>query len=160
MARTVEVNHQIWIAAAPDTVRSQFADVEHHIDANVHPKLRFELLAREPRRARFYQEVRLLGLRQRDLIERSIDDDGTMHDVSIDGFNKGATLDYQFAPDAREGRAGTCVAIRIRLQAPPLLGWLAPLLEKQVRREVTEAAAQDKRDIEAGYRPSGVLAAA
>lgn len=160
MPRTVEVTHRIWIDAAPATVRSQFADVQHHIDANVHPKLRFELLVREPRRARFYQEVRLLGLRQRDLIERHIDDDGTIHDRSIDGFNKGATLDFSFRPETQQGRSGTRVDILIRLQAPPLLGWLAPLLRRQVLAETVAAADQDKRDIEAGYRPSPLMAPA
>jgi hypothetical protein len=33
------------------------------------------------------------------------------------------------------------------------MGWLSPLLEKQVRSEVTVAALEDKRDIEKGYKP-------
>lgn len=149
--RTVEVRHQEWIAAAPDTVRAQFADLYHHIEANVHPKLKFHVLAQADGAARFTQEVRLLGLRQKDIFERTIADDGSIHDVSVHGFNKGGTLDFSFRPREREGRAGTEVDIVIRLPAPPLLGWLAPLMAKQVRREVTEAAAQDKRDIESGY---------
>jgi hypothetical protein len=151
LRRTVEVNHQVWIAAPVDTVRSQFADINHHIDANVHPKLRFAVLAQEPERARYTQEVKLLGMWQKDLIERSFDDDGTMHDKSIDGFNKGATLDFHFKPQAHDGRAGTSVTITIRLQTPPLLGWLAPVLHKQALKETVQAAAEDKRDIEAGY---------
>jgi hypothetical protein len=154
MARTVEVNHQIWIGASPATVRSQFADLQHHIDTNVHPSLRFEILAQEPRRARFTQEVKLLGMRQRDLFDRRIDEDGSIHDESIDGFNKGGKLDFRFHPATEGGCQGTRVDISIRLQTPPLLGWLAPVMRKQVLREVTEAALQDKRDIESGYRPS------
>jgi len=151
MRRAVQVDHQIWIAAPVQAVQSQFADVQHHIDANVHPKLRFELLAQEPHRARFTQEVKLLGLRQRDLFDRRIEEDGSIHDVSVEGFNKGATLDFHFSPQSRGGQAGTCVDIRIALQTPPLLGFLAPLLRKQVLREVTEASQQDKQDIEGGY---------
>jgi uncharacterized membrane protein len=156
MARTVEVNHQVWIDASPDTVKSQFADLNHHIDTNVHPSLRFEVLAQEPRRARFTQEVKLLGMRQRDLFDRIIDEDGTIHDESIEGFNKGGKLDFRFFPAAEGGREGTRVDITIRLQTPPLLGWLAPMLRSQVLREVTEAALQDKRDIERGYQPRAV----
>jgi len=157
MARTVEVHHEIWIAAPPATVQAQFADVQHHIDANVHPKLRFELLVREPRRARFYQQVKLLGMWQRDLFERHIDDDGSIHDRSIDGFNKGGTLDFRFTPETQDGRAGTRVDILIRLPTPPMLGWLAPLIQRQALGETIAAAAEDKRDIEAGYRPSPAM---
>jgi hypothetical protein len=152
MARTVEVNHQIWIDASPDTVSSQFADLNHHIETNVHPALRFEVLAQEPRRARFTQEVKLLGMRQRDLFERRIDEDGSIHDESIEGFNKGGKLDFRFFPASEGGREGTRVDITIRLQTPPLLGWLAPVLRSQVLREVTAGALQDKRDIEGGYK--------
>jgi hypothetical protein len=159
MARTVEVTHQIWIDASPATVRSQFADLQHHIDANVHPSLRFEVLAQEPGRARFIQEVKLLGMRQRDLFDRRVDEDGSIHDESIDGFNKGGKLDFRFFPAAEGGRDGTRVDITIRLQTPPMLGWLAPVLRSQVVREVTQAALQDKHDIERGYRPSVVIPA-
>jgi hypothetical protein len=153
MPRTVEVKHQVWIAAPVDTVRAQFADLNHHIDANVHPKLKFEVLAQEPTRARYVQQVKLLGMWQKDLMDRSFDADGTMHDVSIDGFNKGATLDFRFTPRQEQGREGTSVDITIRLPTPPLLGWLAPLLHKQALKETVQAAGEDKRDIEAGYRP-------
>ena len=160
MGRIVEVNYQLWIDASPATVQSQFTDIQHHIDANVHPKLRFELLAQEPRRARFAQEVRLLGLKQRDVFERRIDPDGSIHDVSVEGFNKGGSMDFRFVPATEGGRSGTRLEATIRLQTPPLLGWLAPLLKAQVMREVTAASMEDKRDIEHGYRPSGAMAVA
>ena len=152
MARTVEVTHRIRINAPIDAVKSQFADLYHHIDTNVHPKLKFDVLAQEPQRARFTQEVKLLGIRQRDLFERTIEDDGSIHDVSVQGFNKGGSLDFHFHPVA--GEPGTEVDITIKLPVPPLMGWLAPLLESQVRREVTAAALEDKFDLEQrGYRP-------
>ena len=160
MGRPVEVKHEVWIDAPVATVQSQFADLNHHIDANVHPKLRFEVLAQERRRARFTQEVKLLGMKQRDLFERTIDNDGSIHDVSIDGFNKGGRLDFRFIPQRHGDRDGTVVDITIRLETPPMLGWLAPLLKAQVLREVTAAANEDKRDIEAGYRPSGAMVGA
>jgi hypothetical protein len=160
MARTVEVNYQLWIDASPATVRSQFADIQHHIDVNVHPKLKFELLAQEPNRARFTQEVRLLGMKQRDLFDRRIDPDGSIHDVSIEGFNKGGTIGFRFVPAVEGGRNGTRLEATIRLKTPPLLGWLAPVLKAQVQREVNAASTEDKRDIEHGYQPSSRPAAA
>jgi hypothetical protein len=155
MARTVEVNHRIWIDAAPSTVRSQFADLDHHIRANVHPKLRFEILQRGAA-ARYVQEVKLLGIRQRDVFQRSFEPDGTMTDTSVEGFNKGGSLSFRFAERQVDNRVGTQVTIRIKLPLPPVVGKLIkPLLDAQVRREVRAAAAEDKNDIEVrGYRPA------
>lgn len=154
MPRFAEVTHQEWIAAAPDTVRAQFADLEHHIRAGVHPKLHFELLSRHARGMRFVQEVTLLGIRQRDVFERQLTPDGRIEDVSVEGFNRGGRLSFAFAPEARAGRAGTLVRITVRLPLPPLIGGLLRgLLEAQIRREVAAAAAEDKADLESGgYR--------
>ncbi|MFZ2649373.1 MAG: hypothetical protein WA210_04625 [Burkholderiaceae bacterium] len=154
MTRFVEVRHTEWIDAPRDAVRSQFADLPHHIANNVHPKLRFEILTQDERRARFVQEVRLLGLRQRDVFERVIADDGSMHDESVEGFNKGGSLDFAFAAE----RGGTRVDICIRLPTPGPLALLRPLLAVQVRRELRAAAAEDKYDIEVrGYPAPSLL---
>lgn len=152
MSDFVEVRHEEWIAAAPARVRAQFADLEHHIRCNVHPKLRFTPLPPAADGARrFIQEVRLLGIRQRDLFERRIAADGAITDRSVDGFNRGGTLHFAFAREVRGGHDGTRVDITVRLPLPPLLGaLLRPLLAAQVRREVRAAALQDKHDLEMG----------
>lgn len=157
MPRYAEVHHEQWIAAPAAIVRAQFADLDHHIQANVHPKLRFEVLARSPRSARFVQEVRLLGIRQRDVFERQIEADGSIVDRSVEGFNRGGSLDFRFHSEARGGQAGTRVDITIRLPLPPVIGpLLRPLLESQVRKEVTAAALEDRADIEQrGYPRRG-----
>ena len=148
MPRFAEVRHREWINAPLDTVRSQFADLRHHIATNVHPKLRLEILSLDQRRARYVQEVRLLGLRQRDVFERVIADDGSMRDQSVEGFNKGGSIEFEFVAE----REGTRVDICIRLPVPAGLTLLRPLLEAQIRRELRAAAAEDKHDIEArGY---------
>ncbi len=153
MTAFAEVTHREWIAAPVDTVRAQFADLDHHIRRNVHPKLRLEVVQRRPRGARFVQEVRLLGIRQRDVFERRIEPDGSIEDRSVEGFNRGGSLSLRFTPKAVDERLGTEVEISIRLPLPPVLGALVrPLLEAQVRREVRAAALEDKHDIEArGY---------
>ena len=156
MTRFVEVHHDEWIAADLQLVKSQFADLEHHIEANVHPKLRFQVLQQSSRRARYVQEVKLLGIRQRDVFERRFEPDGTMTDTSVEGFNKDGSLRFRFAEQHEDGRIGTRVTIDIKLPLPPVVGRLIkPLLDAQVRREVHAAAQEDKRDIEVrGYRPS------
>lgn len=151
MPRFAEVTHREWIAAPVSRVRAQFADLEHHIKAGAHPKLRFEILQRSANRARYVQQVKLLGLSQRDVFVREFEPDGTMIDTSIEGFNKGGSIVVRFDPQTRAERAGTDVEITIRLPLPPLIGpLLRPLLQWQVRREVCAAAAEDKRDIEVG----------
>ncbi len=156
MTRFAEVTHQEWIAAPVETVRAQFADLDHHIRRNVHPKLRFEVLERRTRGARFVQEVRLLGIRQRDVFERSIEPDGTIEDRSVEGFNRGGSLSVRFTPARAEGQFATQVEITIRLPLPPLIGPLVrPLLEAQIRKEVRAAALEDKADIETRGYPLG-----
>lgn len=167
MTRFAEVLHEEWIAAPIDTVRSQFADLQHHIDTHVHPKLTLRTLdnpADGP--LRYEQTVRLLGIAQRDVFERRFGADGSMTDRSIEGFNQGGSLAFRFRRAQQGERPGTLVQIAVRLPLPPLVGGLLkPLLEGQIRRELRAAAAEDKTDIEQrGYqpqrRPQGMLAAA
>lgn len=158
MSRYAEVRHEEWIAADLTVVRSQFADLDHHIQADVHPKLRFEILHQSPRRARYVQEVKLLGIRQRDVFEREFGADGSMTDTSVEGFNKGGSLHFGFTAESRGARAGTRVSVTIRLPLPPVVGgMIKPLLEGQIRKELLAAVAEDKHDLEVrGYRPREV----
>ncbi|RQP25735.1 hypothetical protein [Piscinibacter terrae] len=154
MTRFVEVSHEELIAAPLNSVRAQFADLRHHIAANVHPKLRFEILSVSERSARYVQEVKLLGIVQRDVFVREIDADGMrMVDRSVEGFNQGGSLDFRFRSGRTpDGRDATVVGITIRLPVPRFLGFLGGVLKGQVRRELLAAVAEDKHDLEVrGY---------
>ncbi|WP_374566394.1 hypothetical protein [Ideonella sp.] len=159
MTRFAEVQHEEWIAADLPRVKAQFADLEHHIHANVHPKLTFEVLHQSPRRARYVQQVRLLGIRQRDVFEREFGAGGSMTDTSVEGFNKGGSLHFEFRAETREARVGTRVTVTVRLPLPPVVGGLIrPLLESQIRKELLAAVAEDKHDLEVrGYTPRVLL---
>jgi len=149
MTRFAEVTHHEWIAAPVQTVCAQFADLDHHIRRQVHRELRFEVLQRRADGARFVQEVRLLGTRQRDVFERRIEPDGRIEDLSVEGFNRGGSVSFGFSPQARGSRDGTEVTITVRLPLPPVMGLLVrPLLRAQVRRALQAAAREDKQDIE------------
>lgn len=151
MPRLLEVSHDEWIAAPPETVRAQFADLQHHIEAGVHPKLRLRVLPPAGGVPRYEQIVRLLGLSQRDVFERRFEADGSMVDSAVEGFNRGGSLRFAFRPALQRGQAGTQVTITVRLPLPPLVGpLLRPLLARQVLRELQTAAAEDKRDLEEG----------
>jgi hypothetical protein len=155
MPRFAEVKHTVWIAAPQERVRHQFADLQHHIATTVHPKLRFEVIEQSARGARFVQYVKLLGFTQRDVFVRAFPPDGSMVDTSVEGFNRGGSLRFVFRPDG----AGTAVDITIRLPLPPFVGaLLKPLLERQVRKEVSAAADEDKYDIEVRGYPRALAA--
>ncbi|MBL8287874.1 MAG: hypothetical protein JNL85_07820 [Rubrivivax sp.] len=162
MPSFAEVSHDEWIAAPEARVRSQFADLEHHIATGVHPKLALRVLGERGAGGalRYEQRVKLLGLTQRDVFERRFTADGAMVDTSVEGFNRGGSLAFRFTPEPRGGAEGTCVHITIRLPLPPLVGpLLRPLLQAQVRRELRAAAAEDKHDLEVrGYRPAAAAA--
>jgi hypothetical protein len=151
--RFAEVRQSTFIGAPPDKVRRQFADLDHHIRTNVHPKLTFKVLSQSTSSARYEQEVKLLGLRQRDVFERHILPSGSIHDRSVEGFNKGGELLVDFAPE----NSGTRVEILIRLPLPPVIGGLVrPLLEKQIMRELLAALQEDKYDLEVRGYPAAV----
>jgi len=149
MTRFAQVTHRQWIDAPAQTVRAQFADLDHHIRHRVHPSLRFEVLEPHSGGARFVQEVRLLGIRQRDVFERRIDAAGNIEDRAVQGFNRGGSLSVRFTPGQVDGRVGTEVDITINLPLPPVIGPLVkPLLEAQIRKALRAAALEDKTDIE------------
>lgn len=161
MTRYVDVSHAEWIDAPVATVRAQFADLDHQIRRNVHQSLRLRMLEQRPRGARFVQEMRLLGIRQRNVFERTIEPDGTIEDVSVEGFNRGATLRFDFEPAWRGQRLGTLANVAVRLPLPPVVGALVkPLLETQLRRQLCVAAQENKADIEARGYPARSDAAA
>lgn len=143
-----EVEHHVWIAAPRDVVRRQFGDLEHHIQRQVHPKLTFRAIEQRTDGLRYEQQVKLLGIVQRDVFERRWLPDGSIRDTSVEGFNKDGSLHFSFADAAMAGGPGTDVGITVRLPLPPLLGWLAPVLRAQVRKELEAAALEDKADIE------------
>jgi hypothetical protein len=160
MTRFAEVRHTLWIGVDRPTVQAQFADLDHHIAAQVHPKLSLRVLQQTPHRARYIQEVVLLGIRQRDVFEREFGAGGCMTDTSVEGFNKGGTLHFEFTAESRGGRAGTLVEVTIRLPLPAVVGALIrPLLEGQIRRELVAAVAEDQHDLEVrGYQPKAARA--
>jgi hypothetical protein len=111
----------------------------------VHPKLRFDLLQRGAPGARFVQELRLLGIRQRDIFERSLEADASIDDRPVEGFNWGGGLHLRFVPKTADGCAGNEVEITARLPLPPVVGVLVrPWLEAQFRMGVRAASLKDK----------------
>jgi hypothetical protein len=151
MRSFVDVRHDVWIAASRELVRAQFADLDHHIQTGVHPTLTLRRLQDGPRGVRYEQVVRLLGIRQRDVFERRFLRDGTMVDLSVDGFNKEGSITVSFERETRDGRPGTLVMLDVRVPLPRLIGPLIrPLVAARVAAEVRRAAEQDKFDLEDG----------
>ena len=153
MTRFADIEHTLWVAAPIATVRTHFADLQHHIQAQVHSQRRYTLLARHTRGSRFVQEVRLRGGVQHDLIERRIDTDGSIHDRTVDGPNQGATQSIVFHPHIEGGERGTRVGVTLRVPLPSWAGvLLRPLRVAQVRKELSQAMEESRLDLETrGY---------
>ena len=148
-----QVCHPQWIEAPISVVRAQFADLDHHINANVHPHQRLALMSRNGRNVCFVRELRRMGLRQRDVFERHIALDGSIVDRSVEGSNKGGSRTFHFEPETVAKQRGTRVEVTVRLPLPRVIGrLLKPLYEAQLRRELVAAAQRDRDDIvERGY---------
>ena len=127
MPRFAEVTHHEWIAAPAASVRSQFADLHHHVATNVHPKLRFEILESSPQSARYVQEVKLLGIRQRDVFEPT---QLGVHSAVQDGVY-----------DARQRGLGVREAVpHVEVKTPSLIGLRLMLLQLAHRRFAPECS--------------------
>ena len=55
-----------------DEVRAQFADMQYHIDQNVHPDISFTLLEISGATCRFKEEITVVGMRQVDEIVNTV----------------------------------------------------------------------------------------
>jgi hypothetical protein len=149
MPRFVEVHHHEWIEAPVAVVKAQFVDLDHHISKDVHPDFQFTVLEQRPSTARFVQDVRFFGIRQRDTFERRIETDGSFVDTSVKGFNKGGTVAFRFASEAMGAKTGTRVDVAVRIPLPPIVGpLLRPVFAAQIRKQTKTATEQDRVDLE------------
>ena len=160
MSRFIEIQHDEWVAAGPDVVRAHYADLQHRLDARVHPRERLRLLAPGPGGPRFERVVRHGWRTQRDLVERGLKPDGTVVDTVVAGPNWGRSISVRFWRRNEDGRSGTLVELTVT-QPLPLIGrLLARWTRRRIARELRESAGEDKVDVERGYAIDRTLRAA
>lgn len=130
-----------------DEVRAQFADMQYHVDQNVHPDITFTLYENAGNTCRFKEEIAVAGMRQIDEIINTVLPNGDVHSDYVGGMNKGATLLVSFAQIHAQS-TGVWAELRIPLHGAKAL--IAPILGLGAQAALAKAFAQDKRDLETG----------
>ncbi len=138
-----------------DEVRAQFADMQYHVDQNVHPDIKFTLYENAGSTCRFKEEITVAGMRQVDEILNTVLPNGDVHSDYIGGMNKGGTLLVSFAHASLNS---TRVSAELRIPLHGMKALFAPVLGLGAQAALAKAFAQDKRDLETGnyerYRSS------
>jgi len=160
VARFIEIQHDEWVAAGPDVVRAHYCDLQHRLDAHVHPGERLRLLAPGPGGPRFERAAWHGWRTQRDVFERRHKPDGCIVDTVVAGPNRGRSISARFWRRNEDGRPGTLVELTVT-QPQPLLGrLLARWTRRRIQRWLCESAGEDKVDVEHGYKIDRPLRAA
>jgi hypothetical protein len=153
MSGFIEIQHDEWVAAAPDVVRAHYTDLHHRQAARVHPRERLRLLAPGPAGARF-ERIAHSGWRLvRDLYERHDRADGSVLDQCVTGSNWGRSLVARFWRSNDGSRTGTLVELTLTQPLRPLVGRLmGRWVRRRLEHELREFAAEMKADLEGGHR--------
>jgi len=161
VSRFVEVEHDVWVAATPDVVRAHYLDLNHRKIALVHPRERVRQLAPGPNGPRYERIVRSAWRMTRDVYEREIRADGSIVDTCVAGAHWGQAISVRFWRRGEEGRVGTLVEMTLSQPLRPLVGRLmASWIKRRMAGELREFAAENKGDVERGYKAGGHLRAA
>ncbi len=160
MSGFIDIQHDEWVDAAPDVVRAHYVDLQHRIDARVHPDERLRLLEPGPAGPRFERIARVGWRMQRDLFERRLKPDGSIVDTVVAGANWGRSVSARFWRRNDDGRPGTLVELTVT-QPLPLIGRLLSRWTcRRIERELRMIAVEDKLDVERGYKVDRGLRAA
>lgn len=147
MNTTIVRNYSGVIDRPIDEVRAQFADMQYHIDQNVHPDITFTLLESTSGACRFKEEITVAGLRQVDEIVNTVLPNGDLQSDYVAGMNKGATLLVSFK---EQGPLATIVSATLRIPVAGAKALIAPILGIGAQNALAKAFGQDKKDLESG----------
>jgi hypothetical protein len=158
MSNFIEIQHDEWIAAAPDVVRAHYADLGHRQVARVHPRERLRQLEPGATGPRFERVTRSGWRMVRDVYERRYQPDGSVVDQCVAGANWGRSITARFFRSSEGGRVGTLVELTVTQPLRPLVGRIAGRwIRRRIARELHEFAADNKADVERGYKQGARL---
>jgi hypothetical protein len=151
MSDTLHIEASLRIEAAPELVRAQYRDMDHHIRTNVHPSIQFSWEPSAPGERKVRSVFRILGVPQFDVAVLEDVPDGTMVIRYLEGTNAGMVVVHHFDPV--DGARATNV--RLSVDAPATIGRriLGPLFVLGAKQVLKKALHEDKRDIEKGFTP-------
>ena len=148
---TVSVHADETIDRPEAVVRAQFGDVAHHQHARVHTKTRFDVVDDDGVRCHYTQVSRIGPLRLRQHVQLIRTTEGPLVNNMVGGLLDGGSISFHFEPLGTD-RCGVRAVVTADLPAPAML--VAPLLRRQIRRDLAAALLEDKRDLEEGGYPA------
>jgi hypothetical protein len=151
MADTIRITAAMRINSAPERVREQYRDIDHHIRNNVHPSIHYQWEPAGPGERKIKTTFRILGVPQFDVSLLEDAEDGSFVIRYLEGTNAGMVLVHRFV----EVEPGV-TEVQLSADAPATLGRkiLGPLFVVGARQVMKKALAEDKRDLEQGdFRP-------
>ncbi|SRR5258706_6972151 len=128
-----------------EIVSRQFGDIPHHAKHSVHPDITFVVLSDRRNVCHFTQEVRLLGLKQKDEVMQKRRADGNLESEVIEGTNKGMKIFQSFQS---QGPNATTIKLRVEAPATGIKKLLKGFFKAAVLRTVRKAFEQDRVDLE------------
>jgi hypothetical protein len=140
---TVEVQKTIQRPLA--VVSRQFGDIQHHSQDHVHTDFKYTVLSQDGDTCRFRQEVKLVGILQKDEVVQQRNADGSLSWEMIEGANKGMHIYQSFTP---VGPDATMVTLRAEAPATGIKRVLKPLFEIAIRKVVEKGIEEDRLDLE------------
>jgi hypothetical protein len=153
MSGFIEIQHDEWVAAAPDVVRARYVDLHHREVARVHPHERIRQLAPGPTGARFESMARSGWHSARDLFERHERPDGSVLDQCVAGSHWGRSIVARFWRSNDGAGAGTLVELTITQPLRPVVGrLLGRWMKRRMAAELRDFAADIKADVERGVK--------
>jgi hypothetical protein len=157
MPRFVQFIFQVWIQAPEPLVQAQFSDLNHQIEARVHPQAPIRIVSQSFKRAR-YLKARRVGrwwIRQEEWA-REHEPDGTVLDTQLKGRRRGTFVAYRFTSSSVGGEPGTMVDVEARIPTSPWAGaWSKAWVRWRALQWLELEVLQNKRDIELyGYQPA------
>jgi hypothetical protein len=158
MSGFIEIQHDEWVAAAPDVVRAHYADLHHRQVAHVHPHERLRQLSPGPTGPRFERMARTGWRTERDLFERHERADGSVLDQCVAGAHWGRSVVARFWRSNDGVRVGTLVELTLTQPLRPVVGrLLGRWLKRRLATQLREFAAEIKADVERGYKTARKL---
>jgi hypothetical protein len=147
MTATISVRARMHMSAPPPLVAQQYRDIDHHIQHNVHPSIRYSWEPAEPGERKIRTKFSILGVPQYDVSLLEDAPDGSFVIRYLEGSNAGAVLVHRFFPQA-DGT--TLVELEAEIPATFFRRLMGPLFVLGARQVMRRALIEDKRDVEGG----------
>ncbi len=147
MSKPIRIEASMIIERPSDEVREQYRDIDHHIQNNVHPAIRYTWEPAPPGQRRIRTTFRILGMPQFDVSLLEDAEDGSFIIRYEEGSNAGMVLVHQFIPLDNEKTEVRLIADAPSSWARRLMG---PVFVAGARQVMRRALREDKRDLESG----------